>query len=144
MKRVVSVAFFVLVLTAAAVGLWIALPPLTTRAVPVPDEFVQWLRSAHRDELAARLSDPLEVSLRLLYFGASDPIDTRGMTIRVHAERDGARVVTIDDRSTEDDSIRRSYSRIRLDRDGQVWIPTEHRKARQGRGVIGWTTGATH
>ena len=144
MKRTVSIVFLVLVLAAAAVGLWIALPPLTTRAVPVPDGFVHWLRSAHNEEFAARLSDPLEVSLRLLYFDASDPIDTRGMTIRVRADRDGARVVTIDDRSTEDDSVGRSYSRIRLEREGRVWIPTEHRKARQGRGVFGWTTGATH
>ena len=143
MKRAISITALVLFVTILSAGLWVTSPPVTTRVVPVPPEFVRWLRSAHPVELVLRLSDPLEVTLRLLYFGASDPIDTRGMTIRVHASRDGARVVTIDDRSTEDDSVSRSYSRIRLEREGRLWIPTEHRKAQQGRGVFGWTTGAT-
>ena len=56
------------------------------------------------------------------------------MTIRVHAERDGARVVTIDDRSTEDDSIRRSYSRIRLDRDARFGFLRS--TAKPGRGEV--------
>lgn len=126
-----------------AAALCIALPPWSTRSVPIPDSFLAWLRSDHPEDLAKRLSDPLEVSLRLMYFGASDPIDTRGMTIKVDSDSRGMRIVTIDDKFIDDDSMSRSYSRVELTREGLLWVPIGHQAARQGRGVFGWTTGAT-
>lgn len=143
MKRLFMAACLILTFAAFTV-IWIDLPPRRTRELPIPEDFVSWLRQEHPEDLARRLRDPLEVSLRLLYHAASDPINTRGMTINVGDDDDGNRIVTIDDQYVEDDSISRSYSRIVLRRDGLSWIPIEHRIARQGRGVFGWTTGPTN
>ena len=144
MKRLVWFACALSVAAALVATLWTRLPPRTTRVVPIPEPFIAWLRSEHPEDLAERLRDPLEVSLRLLYFGAGDPINTLGMTINVHSGKEGQRIVTIDERYVEDDSISRVYSRIELKREGLLWIPTERRMAQQGRGVFGWTTGATN
>lgn len=143
MKRILWLACFVLVLVGAAIAYRIC-PPSSTRPFPIPEKFVVWLRSEHPEEVAARLSDPLEVSLRLLYFGAGDPINTQGMTIRVLSGENGECTVSIDDHHVEDDSISRTYDLITLKREGMIWIPTEHRIAQQGRGVFGWTTGSTN
>lgn len=143
MKRTLLGTIALIVALLAALGWWIAGPPPFTRSAPIPPTFVTWLKGEHPTALAERLQDPLEVSLRLLYFGAGDPIDTQGMNLRVRADDHGDRIVTIDDRHVEDDSISRTYHQVRLRRDGLTWIPTEHRMARQGRGVFGWTTGAT-
>jgi hypothetical protein len=128
------------ILTLALLWAYIELPPKSLRSVPIPTEFLSDLRSKHSDDL----SDPLAASLLLLYWGASDPIDTTGMTIVVKKNDDGTRTVNIDDRHTQDDSVSRIYCSIRLRRDGSAWIPFERRFAQQGRGVFGWTTGPTN
>lgn len=115
------------------------LPPVSLRSNVIPGDFLRSLQAQSEEDLR----DPLRVSLLLLYWGASDPIDTTGMSIGVTTEADGTRTVKIDDRYVEDDSISRSYSLIRLRRHGTTWMPFEWATARQGRGVFGWTTGPT-
>ena len=144
MKRFVWKGVALVLVAFAAVGWWVFGPPLVTRNAPISPAFIAWLKSEHPPALSDRLIDPLEVTLRLLYFGESDQIDTNGMTISVREEDNSNCVVTIDDRSVEDDSTSRSYSWVRLRKEGFIWFPVEHRVAQQGRGVFGWTTGATH
>ena len=106
---------------------------------PVPDAFLTEL-IAERTSGGRWTRTPVEMAIRLRYFGASDRFED-DTTIEYDMVTWQEAVVSIHEHNCHDDSYHEFYTVITFRRDDDgYWMPVQYEEAWKGRGLTGWST----